>query len=100
MLSANEGADLNHPDSLGRSALKKEIVQMLFATDGVDLDSQDSHGQSAIPYSAGYGLDDVVQALLRRGAAPDTRDNFGRTALSCVTANGHVRVTQMLLDTG
>ncbi|KAH6983699.1 heterokaryon incompatibility protein-domain-containing protein, partial [Ilyonectria sp. MPI-CAGE-AT-0026] len=58
------------------------------------------YGRTPLWHAAANGQEAVVQQLLDKGAAVDTRDTEGRTPLSHTAANGHKAIVQQLLNKG
>ena len=70
---------------------------------GVDVNRKYEHGLTALMWAAGYadgaGVDDiegVVALLIAHGAALDTRDDRGKTALDIARDLGHPEIADHL----
>lgn len=81
MLAAGLGT--TEQDTTGRYKTEAEAIEaidILLAT-GLDIDAADARGRTALHGAALQGFDAVVKALAERGAALDSKDNDGYTAL-------------------
>ncbi|KAI9777384.1 MAG: hypothetical protein M1839_008897 [Geoglossum umbratile] len=58
------------------------------------------NGFYELQIAASFGLTEVVQLLLQRGADVDARDNSGGTPLYRAAENGHDAVVRLLLENG
>lgn len=106
------GADVNHKDSLGGTALmalgslidggkmsdaeRRKLAEALIAA-GADVNARDVYGKSALMTSSHRT---VVQTLLAAKADIKALDRNGRTVLYHAAANDSVEVIKMLLDAG
>jgi ankyrin repeat protein len=62
--------------------------------------ARDKSGQSVLHRAAALGRPDLVELVLRRGAAAETADFFGQTPLLLAAFAGHRAVVQVLLKNG
>lgn len=65
-----------------------------------ELDAPDAHGLSLCHYCALYGLADLVDALISKGACPDGSQSCAETPLHLAAAAGHGRTVLTLLKRG
>lgn len=105
-LLMDAGAEIDYPDSQGKTALMWAIrgnrlaaAQALLDV-GARLDQVDLTGCSALFYAVRHGGVAVVQALLRKGARLSHADAQGRTALMCAAIFGPATSAQALLQGG
>ncbi|KAG6602934.1 Ankyrin repeat protein [Phytophthora cinnamomi] len=70
--------------SMAREKVKVKLVHLLVDRVGFDANVRDVFGQTPLHVAAMGGFQEVVQALLERGADPAARDRAGLTALSLV----------------
>jgi ankyrin repeat protein len=81
MLSAGLGT--TEPDTTGRFKTEAQAIAAidLALERGLDINAVDGRGRAALHGAALQGYDEVVQALVDRGARLDIEDNEGFTAL-------------------
>jgi ankyrin repeat protein len=81
MLAAGLGTA--EEDTTGRYKTEAQAIQAIdvMLEQGLDVNAVDSRGRTALHGAALLGYDEVVQALVERGARLDLRDNEGFTAL-------------------
>ncbi|MFO1435181.1 MAG: ankyrin repeat domain-containing protein [Gammaproteobacteria bacterium] len=78
-----------------------EIVQMPFLLDAnVQPDERYSNQLTALMWAAGYGKQDVVARLIKKGASIDMQDDRGQTALMMAAAGGFSDTVKTLLSAG
>ncbi|ETO80265.1 hypothetical protein F444_05155 [Phytophthora nicotianae P1976] len=70
--------------STARQSVKVKLVHLLVDRVGFDPNVRDVFGQTPLHVSAMGGYQEVVQALLERGADPLAQDRSGLTALSLI----------------
>ena len=80
-------------------ARQKQWTRLLaqLRSPGCDVRSCDELGRTALHYAAGYGMLDVVRALIAAGAAVGAADRFGMTPLHWATQKDHGAVAEELL---
>jgi hypothetical protein len=103
------GADPNALDNDGSGAIVyaaghgyAPVVALLLQA-GVDVNRRYAHGLTALMWAAGYdasaGVDDVdatIKTLIEHGAAPDLKDDRGKTAADIARGLGHERAAKLL----
>jgi uncharacterized protein len=103
------GADPNTLDDDGWAAIiyaaghgYAPVVALLLQA-GVDVNRRYVHGLTALMWAAGYdasaGVDDVdstIKTLIEHGAAPDLKDDRGKTAADIARGLGHERAAKLL----
>jgi len=102
-LLLDAGADTKHVDTQGRTALMfaatgphLDAVKLLIDA-GSPIDAVDKEEQfTALMFAAAEGQLEVVEALLRADANPNTRDVDGESALDFAASNGHQSVVSLL----
>ena len=62
--------------------------------------SDDLSNVSTLSVAAFFGLEDIVQALLREGQNINAQDSFGSSALHVAARTEHTSVVQLLLEEG
>jgi ankyrin repeat protein len=82
-LMAAAGLGTKEEDTTGRRKTQADAIAAikLCLEAGVDINAVDNRGQSALHGAAFWGLDEVVQFLVDRGAKLDVKDKQGRTPL-------------------
>ncbi len=108
-LLLKHGADANALDDDGKSAMIYAAARAyapiagLLIEAGVDVNRRYGHGLTALMWAAGHdasaGVEDVdatLKVLLDHGAAPDLRDDRGKTAADIAGALGREREVKML----
>ncbi len=106
-LLLDRGADINHKDQFGSTALldaaihgDAKIVELLLNR-GADVHHRSTFwGDTALFKAAIFGFPEIVELLLDRGADIHHQDNFGNTALIDATRSGKVEIVKLLLDRG
>jgi uncharacterized protein len=103
------GADPNALDDDGSAAIiyaaghgYAPVVALLLQA-GVDVNRRYAHGLTALMWAAGYdasaGVDDVdstIKTLIEHGAAPDLKDDRGKTAADIARGLGRERAAKRL----
>lgn len=100
-------ADASKQDYKGRNALhyaasanRLEVIDVLLDKAAIDVNSGDEFGDTALIFAAQYGLEDMVDKLLARGANPTLLNEEGSTALSSAAPSGYTSMAAKLLDHG
>jgi len=101
------GAKADEPSRLGVRPLHLAIanadvedVRLLLAA-GADPNSADGTSETCLMMAARTGREDIVDALLDRGAKVDLRDkSYSQTALMVAAREGHASIVQRLLARG
>ncbi len=101
------GAKVDEPSRLGVRPLHLAIgnadiddVRLLLGA-GADPNSADGAGETCLMMAARTGRDDIVDALLERGAQVDLRDKgYAQTALMVAAREGHPSIVKTLLARG
>ncbi|KAF7870219.1 uncharacterized protein EAF02_009409 [Botrytis sinoallii] len=89
-------------DSLSPKFLKFWIAQYQKHVNSRSSSKYMLEGWTALHISAAFGIYNLVETIKEVGEVQsfDTRDAYGRTALSLAAENNHVSVLQLLLETG
>ena len=100
------GADVNSPDSDGRTALiaaiqsrNPEVIKLLLDA-GASVQAKNACGETALHIAAAGGLNNIISILLEKGANVNEPDSSGRTALMSAIVGKNVNVIQSLLNAG
>jgi uncharacterized protein len=82
-LMAAAGLGTKEEDTTGRRKTQAEAIEAikLCLQAGLDINAVDGRGQTALHGAAFWGLDDVVQFLVDRGAKLEIKDRQGKTPL-------------------
>jgi len=82
-LMAAAGLGTKEEDTTGRRKTQAEAIEAikLCLEAGIDVNAVDTRGQTALHGAAFWGLDEVVEFLVERGARLDVKDRQGRTPL-------------------
>lgn len=101
------GADVNAKDIGGYTAVLRalenkhdELADMLLAQPRIDLNTQGANGATVLMTFVWKQREDVVKALLERGADPKLADADGDTALHGAAQRGNPKLAEMLLAKG
>ena len=85
-------------DMLLEAVTSGDSTSLLQALDaGADVDHADSDGRTALVKCSAYGHVEAVGALLSRGATTTVQTAEGQCALHCAAADGHEQVVLLLL---
>ena len=99
----NKGANINITDNAGVTPLISAAgwghlttVQALLSVPGIDMNAKSLMGATALHMAARFGKDEVVKALINKGANVNITDNVGMTPLMTATLQGHLTTIQAL----
>jgi uncharacterized protein len=101
----NNGAEVDHPNSQGRTPLiesaynRKPELLKVYIDQGANINAQDKDGRTALNRAAANGQLENVRLLLESGADPTIADLKNRTALAFAQINKHEAVVALLLQT-
>lgn len=105
-LLIHNGADIDAPDSLGRTPLYVacgeghiEIVRLLLDK-GADVHHPNRFGWTPLNNASDEGFLDIVLLLIDRGADINVPNQDRETPLSNACYEGHIEVVHLLLDKG
>jgi hypothetical protein len=87
-----DGATLLHCAVRARAV---EVARFLVAM-GLDVKARDKKGDTSLHLAAAEALEPVVDALLRAGARPGSKNNRGRTAADLAAERGHAELAGRL----
>ncbi len=73
-------------------------LQALLSAPGIAINAQKSNGETALYVAIANGKDDVVEALINKGADVNIPDNDGWTPLMIAAEKGLLTTVQTLLD--
>jgi len=100
-----KGANVNITDNHGMTPLMYAAerghlttVQALLSAPGIDMNAKSLIGTTALHMAANYGKDEVVKALINKGATVNITDNHGTTPLMYAAIRGHRTTVQALLS--
>jgi ankyrin repeat protein len=79
---------------------KADVVRALLSTQDVNVSITDAQGNTPLIEAARFGHDDVVRALIERGADLKPKNKEGQTALMLAVKNGHDDVVKILKEAG
>ncbi|KAI1331250.1 ankyrin repeat-containing domain protein [Xylariaceae sp. FL0255] len=104
LLTRNE-VDVDSKSKYGRTPLwfskergHEKVSRVLLANNAVDVGRDyPLHDQIPMWHAAEIGDNMTVELMLRDGADPNSRDEFGRTPLSHAAERGHEVIVQLLL---
>ena len=74
------------------------FLTRVFLVLGANPKKTDQEGMSALHYAGYLGADQVIPALIKKGALVNLRDKRGRTPLHHAVYNGRARAVAILLD--
>ncbi|KAJ4117548.1 hypothetical protein NW768_010911 [Fusarium equiseti] len=77
---------------------KPAIFKIIADTGRVDITGRGDDRYTPLHHACQMGCVQIVDYLLKEGAAPDERDNFGRTPLCYAALEGSLEVTRRLLE--
>jgi ankyrin repeat protein len=96
---------VNHADNNGWTPLMftaekghLTTVQALLSAPGIDINAQKPDGITALHVAVKHGKDDVVKALINKGADVNIADNTGWTPLMFTAEKGPLTTMQALLS--
>ncbi|OCL02092.1 kinase-like protein, partial [Glonium stellatum] len=101
-----QGADVNFPDSEGRTALFHAAFEgscpaiAILLSEGADATLKANDGWTALHGAAFQGHKEAVMLLLHSGADVNQRGCYEPTAFMYAIENGHIATAQVLLDNG
>ncbi|KFB40084.1 hypothetical protein ZHAS_00007683 [Anopheles sinensis] len=105
-LMVQEGADINHRDLLGCTALNYACsndsfyVVLLLLREGADLNIADINGDTPLHRATEYGRSDIVNTLLLHGADPNRANSDGNTPLHLACERNEERCAILLVRGG
>jgi ankyrin repeat protein len=73
------------------------IINLLLSKDGIDVITPSNYGTTALMLAASFGLLELVNTLLDKGAEVSAQNNEGDSALVFAVRNGHADVVTALL---
>ncbi len=99
------GADVNHTDNRGNTALIhntqnqcfKDIVKELVRA-GADINIANNEGNTALHYALRYGNQDVSRYLVKKGADYNRANNQGVTPVQLAAERGYDTVLEVMTD--
>ena len=112
------GADVNVQSEIGWTPLIhasvmgfEKKVNLLLSSDSINLDVQDARGWTALMWATDKGAmlklgnasthyEDIVDALIQKGADLDLQNHQGTTALMWAADCGHLNITRSLVAAG
>jgi ankyrin repeat protein len=102
------GADINHTDSHGFTALAAaanegcdvSLLCFLLQQRGVNINGTDNKGNTAVALAAGRGNIAAVELLLAHGADASIKNLRGQCAMFAAVGRGHLHIVQLLLQHG
>lgn len=102
--------DVNSYDRRGYTALyyaimgrHNAVIHLLLETGKLDMNYKKPRGRSPLDFASRYCNEAAVRLMLERYddyLYVDSKDDFGRTALSIAAEKGSERIISLLLDTG
>lgn len=102
----DDGADLNHTNELGRTALflacttgSYEVAKMLLDK-GADVNIPTSSNLTALHVASECGNLQVVKLLLDNDADLAVRNTAGETSICLASRRGHIKTLELLLEKG
>ena len=103
-LLLNLGANINHPDNLGRTPLfwaasgnHPDTVQIL-ANNKARLEQQSNNGRTPLHEASARGHKEATELLIKLKAKPEAREHTGATALHLAAANKQHATLRVLLE--
>ncbi|MBZ0273516.1 ankyrin repeat domain-containing protein, partial [bacterium] len=81
-------------------AMYHEDVANIFAGLDIDIDATDEFGQTVVHMAALMGRDEMLRALVAKGANINARDRWGNTPLHKAAFRGFASTVELLLHAG
>ena len=103
-LGKNDGADINHQNNYGNTALiycsekgHFDIVKFLVEK-GANINHQDKNGYTSLICASNYGCLDIVKFLLEKSDNINHQTNTGSTALMYASRCGYLNIVKFLVE--
>ncbi len=102
----NDGADVNHVDDIGWTALwwaaskgYTDIARLLIEH-GADVNHADAHGYTVLSWTATKRYPDIVRLLIEHGADVNHVNDYGYTVLMMAACSGRTDIVRVLIGHG